>query len=130
MNSMSAVALVLCTLVAAPRAWSQGQSGPWQLAGIPPAAQFDYDVVRKGEKIGTHSVAFRHIGHHLTLVTRTEIAAELLGITVYRFQYEAEEDWIDGRLVQLTSRTNNDGETLTVNLARAGDRIRGVCNGI
>jgi hypothetical protein len=53
-----------------------------------------------------------------------------LGITLYRFHYEAEEDWVDGRLMRLTSRTDNDGEMLTANLARAGGRIRGTCNGI
>jgi Domain of unknown function (DUF6134) len=124
-----AAAVVLCALLAGPRAWSQGESEPWQLAAIPSAGRLEYDVIRKGEKIGVHSVTFRHDGRHLAIATRTDIAVKLLGITFYRFHYEAEEDWVDGRLARLTSRTDSDGETLTVNLARAGDRIRGACNG-
>jgi hypothetical protein len=125
-----AAALVLCTLLAASRAWSQGQSEPQQLAAVPSAGRFDYEVIREGEKIGTHSVMFRHEGRHLAIATRTDIAVEPLGITLYRFHYEAEEDWVDGRLTRLTSRTDDDGETLTVNLARTGSRIRGTCNGV
>lgn len=94
------------------------------------AGQVDYDVIREGDKIGTHSVNFRHEGRHLAIATRTNIAVKQLGITLYRFHYEAKEDWVDGRLMSLTSRTDNDGETLTANLARTSGRIRGACNGI
>ena len=130
MHCASAAVLVLCTLLAAPRAWSQGPSEPRQLAAVPSAGRLDYEVIREGEKIGTHSVTFRHEGRHLAIATRTDIAIEPLGITLYRFHYEAEEDWVDGRLTRLTSRTDDDGERLTVNLARAGGRIRGACNGV
>ncbi len=130
MHGAVAAALVLRTLLAVPRAWPQGQSESRQLAAIPSAGRFDYEVIREGEKIGTHSVMFRHEGRHLAIATRTDIAIEPLGITLYRFHYEAEEDWVDGRLTRLTSRTDDDGETLTVNLARTGGRIRGTCNGV
>jgi Family of unknown function (DUF6134) len=130
MHGAFAAALVLCTLFAGSEARSEEQSEPRPLAAIPPSGRSDYDVVRDGEKIGAHSVMFRHDGRHLGIATRTDIAIKLLGITVYRFHYEAEEDWVDGRLTRLTSRTDNDGETLTVNLASAAGRIRGACNGI
>jgi hypothetical protein len=123
-------ALVLCTLLGAPRALSRGEGVPEHLADLPSAGRLNYDVIRRGEKVGAHSVVFSHKGSHLAIKTRTEIAVELLGITLYRFHYEAEEDWVDGRLTHLTSRTDNDGETLTANLARSGGRIRGTCNGI
>ena len=130
MQCAFAAVLVLYTLLAAPRAWSQAQSEPRQLATLPSAGRFEYDVIREGEKIGTHSVMFRHEGRNLAIATQTDIAINVLGITLYRFHYKAEEDWVDGRLTRLTSRTDNDGETLTVNLARSGGRIRGACNGI
>jgi len=130
MHCAFAAALVLCAFLAAPRAWSQGQSESRQLAAVPSTGRFDYDVIREGEKIGAHSVIFQHKGRHLAIATRTDIALKLLGITFYRFHYEAEEDWFDWRLMRLTSRTDSNGKTLTVDLARAGDRIRGACNGI
>lgn len=123
-------ALVLGTLVCAPSAFSQGPSEPMRLSDLPSAGRFDYEVIRKGENIGTHSVEFRREGDRLAVATWTDIAVELLGITLYRFRYEAKEDWIDGRLTRLVSRTDNDGEMLTVDLAGAGGRIRGTCNGV
>jgi hypothetical protein len=120
---------VLCSFFAAPLAGAQAQGGAWQLSAIPAAGRLDYEVIREGEEIGTHSVTFWHEGRHLVIVTRTNIAVKLLGIKLYGFQYEAEEHWLDGGLTRLTSRTNNDGEMLTVNLAKASGRLRGVCNG-
>jgi hypothetical protein len=123
-------ALVLCAVLVAPGAFSQEQSTSKQPTAIPSAGRLDYDVTRKGEKIGTHSVTFRHDGRHLTTVSRTDISVKLWGVTLYRFHYEAYEEWADDRLKLLTSRTDNDGEILTVRLARAGTRIRGTCNGV
>jgi Family of unknown function (DUF6134) len=123
-------ALVLDPTLCAPRAWSQGPSEPMQLSALPSTGRFDYEVIRKDEKIGAHSVVFRREGGHLAVATRTDIAVELLGVTLYRFHYQAQEDWIDGRLTRLVSRTDNDGKTLTVNLTKASGRIRGTCNGV
>jgi hypothetical protein len=123
-------ALVLSTSLCAPRAWPQGPNEPMRLSDLPSAGRFDYEVIRQGETIGSHSVVFRREGDHLAVATWTDIAVELLGITLYRFHYEAEEDWIDGRLTRLVSRTDNDGEALTVNLTGASGRIRGTCNGV
>jgi hypothetical protein len=130
MHRTFGAALALYSAVAAPSAWSQEQSELRQLAAIPLAGRSDYDVIREGERIGAHSVVFRHDGRRLTIATRTDIDVKLLGVTLYSFRYEAEEDWFNGRLMRLTSSTDNDGETLTVNLARAGNRIRGACNGM
>jgi hypothetical protein len=60
MHAAFAAALVFCTLFATSRAWSQGQSAPGQLAAVPSAGRFDYDVIREGDVIGAHSVIFRH----------------------------------------------------------------------
>jgi hypothetical protein len=130
LQSAFVAAFVLCAAFVAPGALSQEQSDPKQGAAIPSAGRLDYDVTRKGEKIGTHSVTFRHDGRHLTTVTRTDISVKLLGVTLYRFHYEAYEQWADDRLRRLTSRTDNDGKILTVRLARVGTRIRGTCNGV
>ena len=121
--------LALATLLAAPEARPEEPSGLPQLASLPPTGRFDYDVIREGDRIGTHSVVFRRDGRNLAIATRTDIAVTLLGITLYRFRYEAEEAWVDGRLNRLTSRTDNDGEALTVDLAKSAGRLRGTCNG-
>ena len=64
LRALSAAAL-LGALLVAPSAWSQGASEPLQLSALPSTGRFDYEVIRKGEKIGTHSVAFRHSGRDM-----------------------------------------------------------------
>src|SRR5262245_7703418 len=124
-----AAVLALGAVVVAPSAWPQEQSEPRQLAAIPLTGRSDYDVIRQGERIGAHSVVFRHDGRRITVTTRTDIDVRLLGVTLYRYRYEAEEDWFDGQLTRLKSLTDRDGEKLTVNITKAGNRIHGVCNG-
>lgn len=128
LRALSAAA-VLGALIVSPAAWPQEASKPLQLSALPSTGRFDYEVIRKGQKIGTHSVVFRHSNRDLTVATRTDIAVKLLGVTLYRFRYQAEESWIDGRLARLVSRTDNDGEQLTANLTQAAGRLRGTCNG-
>jgi Family of unknown function (DUF6134) len=110
-------------------AWSDGESTPRLIAAIPSAGRWDYDVIRSTEKIGEHSVTFRRQGDLLTVATRTNISIEVLGITLFRYHYDAREEWVDGRLVRLTSRTDDDGEDLDVDLAVTNGRLRGTCNG-
>ncbi|MGH6926702.1 MAG: DUF6134 family protein, partial [Dongiaceae bacterium] len=95
MRCAFAATFALCTLAAAPMAWAQGQNQPSQLSALPSAGRFDYEVIRESERIGTHSVVFRYEGDRLAIATRTDIAVEVLGITLFRFHYEAEEDWVD-----------------------------------
>lgn len=129
MRFMFAMALMLCVVFVAPTARPQGESEPGTLAVIPSAGRLDYEVIREGERIGTHAVVIQGDASRLSIATRTDISIEFLGITLYRFQYDAKEDWIDGRLARLTSRTNNDGRALRVDLALVNGRLRGTCNG-
>jgi hypothetical protein len=130
MRCAVAATLALCALAAGSGAWARGDNQPSELSALPSTGRFDYEVIREGERIGSHSVVFRHEGHRLAIATRTDIAVEMLGITLFRFRYEAEEEWVDGQLSRLASRTDNDGERLAVDLARADGRLRGACNGM
>ena len=88
-----------------------------------------YTVIREGQDVGTHRVEFRSDGNRLNVRTSTDIAVRFLSLTVYRFHHEIEEVWVDGRLVRLTSRTDDDGKPRIVELRIDGDRLRGEYNG-
>ena len=88
-----------------------------------------YAVVREGQDVGTHRVEFASDGNRLTVRVSTDIAVRFLSLTVYRFHHKAEEVWVDGRLVSLTSRTDDDGKPRVVELRADGDRLRGAYNG-
>ena len=118
--------LLLTALVAWPAA---GASNDLALATFPPAGRLDYQVVREGDDIGTQSVEFIRSGDRLTVRTHVNIVVTVLGIPVFRFTHEAEEQWQNGRLTAFKSKSNDDGEPRDVALRLDGDRLRGTYNG-
>lgn len=95
----------------------------------PPEGRLIYEVVRHGKNIGTQTVEFTHRDDRLIVRTHVDIKVDILFIFTYRFRHESEEQWVDGHLVALTSRTNDDGKKRKVELQRAGDRLHGTYNG-
>ncbi|HWA46416.1 MAG TPA: DUF6134 family protein [Hypericibacter adhaerens] len=93
--------------------------------GFPPAGTITYDVWRQGSQIGTHSVEFTRDGDKLTVRTRIRIEVKLLFVTVYRFEHDAEEDWIDGKLMRFAAQTDDNGTDRDVLLERDGDKLKG-----
>jgi uncharacterized protein DUF6134 len=96
--------------------------------GFPPPGTITYDVWREGSKIGTHSVDFRRNGDKLTVHTRIRIEVKLLLVTVYRFEHDAEEDWVDGKLIRFAAKTDDNGTDRDVLLERTGGELRGHYN--
>lgn len=99
------------------------------LVSFPPAARLDYKVVRDGDEVGFLSVEFIRNGDQLTVRTHAKIVVTFFGIPLYRFIHEAEEQWATGRLVSLTSRSNDNGEPRQVAFKVDGDRLHGTYNG-
>jgi hypothetical protein len=120
------VGLMLALLVVSPVA---AASNDLALATFPPAGRLDYKVVRAGDDIGTQSVEFIRSGDRLTVRTHVNILVTVLGIPVFRFTHEAEEQWQNGQLTAFKSKSNDDGEPRDVALTLAGDRLRGTYNG-
>jgi hypothetical protein len=120
------VGLIFAALAAWP---ATGASNDVALASFPPAGRLDYKVVREGDDIGTQSVEFIRNGDRLTVRTHVNIVVTILGIPVFRFVHEAEEQWQNGRLIAFKSKSNDDGEPRAVALRLEGDRLRGTYNG-
>jgi len=120
------VGLILVALAVWPAA---GASNDLALATFPPSGRLDYKIVRDGDDIGTQSVEFIRNGDRLTVRTHANIIVTVLGIAIFRFTHEAEEQWQKGRLVAFKSKSNDDGEPCDVALKLEGDRLRGTYNG-
>src|SRR5262249_33089240 len=95
------VGLMLMVLAAWPAA---GASNDLALATFPPAGRLDYKVVREGDDIGTQSVEFIRNGDQLTVRTNVNIVVTVLGIPVFRFTHQAEEQWQKGQLTAFRSK--------------------------
>lgn len=80
-----------------------------------------FKVMRKGGKIGEHAVSFtRAADGALRAVTEIEVTPRVLGVTVYRYEQSCEEIWRGGRLVSLSSRTNDNGKKYALTGTREG----------
>jgi len=73
-----------------------------------------FSVWRSGSEIGQHRVTFAREDGALTVRSLFDVAVKLLGITVYRFKYEAQEIWRDGRLLELESKIDDNGKPSSV----------------
>jgi uncharacterized protein DUF6134 len=93
-------------------------------ADAPAHRDLRFRVLRNGSPIGEHRVTFRPDGDRLTVETRVEIAVKVLFFTAFRFKHHAEEVWWSGRLVSVTSTTDDNGTLLQVSGVAVADGFR------
>jgi hypothetical protein len=75
---------------------------------MPQGAQ-KFTVLRNGDAIGSHVMNFRTEGDTTRIDIETNITVKILMLSVYHFEHEGHELWKNGRLVSLSSHTNDDG---------------------
>lgn len=73
-----------------------------------------FDVLRKGEPIGTHAIAFRQEGGRLEVEVTIKLEVKVLFVTAFRYDHVNHETWQDGRLVRIVTHTDDDGDAYTV----------------
>jgi hypothetical protein len=81
-------------------------------------------ALHRGSPVGAHSVSFQGDGERLTVTTHIDITIKVLFFTAFRFKHDAVEVWQSGRLVSVSSTTNDNGALLQVSGYAAGDGFR------
>ncbi|WP_416899094.1 MAG: DUF6134 family protein [Minwuia sp.] len=71
--------------------------------------RMSFEVYRDDSRIGTHEVRFRRDGESVAVDVNFDVAVKMLGLTVYRFSYDSDSVWRDGRPERLVSRIDDDG---------------------
>jgi hypothetical protein len=90
-------------------------TGPDAMAfGVPADGRLQFTVVRNGQPIGTHNYRFARNADQTTVHIRTDIDYRFMFLPVYRFQHSSTEVWTGGKLTELLSRTDNNGESISV----------------
>ena len=74
-----------------------------------PAGPLDFTVMRDGSKVGTHLIDVTRDAGETRVDIETEVAVKLAFVTLYRFEHEGHEVWRNGHLVQIRSKTDDDG---------------------
>jgi Family of unknown function (DUF6134) len=83
-----------------------------------------FDVLLKGKRIGQHAVTFTPEGKGFRAATTLELKVKLMFVTLLNLQHESRELWQDGRLIELASVTDDDGDIFEVVATATGDGIR------
>jgi hypothetical protein len=98
-------------------------AGSVHAASIPASGHLDFDVIRKGKDIGDHSYRFSGSQKALTVKVKTDVAVKvpLVQITAYSFTHDSTEKWANGKLVKVSSKTNDDGTPHQLNTDGKGN---------
>ena len=94
---------------------------PWSVAD---GATINFDVLRGGSPFGSHKLNFSSDGAgDVTVTTDVDLKVKIGPITAYRYELDSIEQWSDGRLVALNSRTNSNGKKKRVDVRRVGSGL-------
>ena len=89
----------------------------------PGATTLNFAVLRNGEPIGTSTTRLSRDGGETLADVVTHIQVRIASITVYRFDQSETERWVDGKLVAMNSRTDDNGTVHKVSATRRGDAL-------
>lgn len=105
--------LVSCVMPvgAGGRAWAQ-------------PADIRFRVLRGGSTIGNHTVSFQGPANRLTTQTDIQLQVRVAFVTAFRFSHRSTEEWRDGRLASIRSRTDDNGQVYEVSGSPVADGFR------
>jgi hypothetical protein len=82
-----------------------------------------FSAFRNGEKIGQHTVTFKHDGNEFIVTTSVDLAVKVIGMTVYRYTLHSKEVWSGYTFQSLTAQTDDDGNKSFVHAQHTGDAV-------
>lgn len=96
---------------------------PARALAVPPSGVMAFDVFRSGDAIGEHILEFRTDGDRLAVDIAIDLRVTLAFIPVYRYRHRNREIWENGRLVSLTTETDDDGTAFAVRAEASADGL-------
>ncbi|MEQ8967293.1 MAG: DUF6134 family protein [Azospirillaceae bacterium] len=109
---------------ALPFGLSRSATASVPMNGIPPAGLIPFDIRRGDSVIGAHTLRFSGDASRLTVDIAIDIEVKAAFITVYRYTHRNTETWADGRLQAIQTRTDDNGDTLSVSGRATADGFR------
>ena len=83
-----------------------------------------FDVFRNNEKVGGHAVRFSYlISGSIGVYSKLIIKVRFLGLLVYKYDYESQSIWSNGRLIQLEANQDENGQVDRVNVEKKNSRL-------
>ncbi|MEZ5448926.1 MAG: DUF6134 family protein [Thiolinea sp.] len=88
------------------------------------AERLDFDVYLDNQSVGFNTVNINHSGAETQVSVKSVFNVKLLFVNVYHYSHTAQERWRNGCLVQLNTRTNDNGKQQTVTTTQAGNILK------
>lgn len=76
--------------------------------------QLDFDVYLDDKPVGIHRVTLDGSAAEKRVGVEAEFDIKFLGFTAYKYRHRADELWRNGCIVELETRTNDNGSQLSV----------------
>lgn len=83
-----------------------------------------YDILRNGDPVGTHVIAFKRQGETLLVESKSDIDIDFLFMNAYAFEYRANSVWENDRLLKLDAVTDDDGDRSSLSVAPSGEALQ------
>ncbi len=87
------------------------------------AKEWQFRVLLDGSEIGSHRFELENQGPRKLLKSQAKFDVKFLFFTAFRYRHENTEAWSDDCLVEIDARTVRNGDTLTVEGEKEGDKF-------
>jgi len=81
----------------------------------------EFDVLRKGKRVGSHKVSFGRDGDQLVVKSEMKLKVKVFFVTAYKFVFEANGVWQGGALVSIKGNVNDNGKKIEIDAYRNDD---------
>jgi hypothetical protein len=90
-----------------------------------PTGEWNFRALLDGKPIGQHRFSVSGEGEERKVVSEANFTVKFLGLTAYRYQHKATEQWRDNCLTALDSNTDDDGKPERVRADRNDALLKG-----
>jgi hypothetical protein len=94
------------------------------VAPVPPDNALAFRLIRFGNEIGRHTVAFERQDDVLTVRVTVDALVSFLSIPLVRYRHRAIETWHGGTLVGLTGETDKNGQNGWMKARQTGEGLQ------
>lgn len=114
LNGRIAALMALSLMTASPLVASANANPDYNAVHALYGDKIIFDVYRDGTRVGSQRVDFEEKDGALAVDINFQLMIKALYITFYKMDYRSDSIWKDGRLVSLSSRTDQNGKVRTV----------------
>ena len=83
--------------------------------------EIEFSIYRNNKHIGKHVFSFERSENKLNVVSKINFEIKKLGVILYKYSAEGTEVFEDNKLVEFSSKTNQNGKSKYVNLKLKDD---------